>query len=57
MPTRLCLKNMGDLSSIKIANTTVMKTGDNIKRTMSANKRLKITIKYPIYKAFAENSE
>jgi hypothetical protein len=42
MPTRFCLKNMGDPSSMNMAKATARKTGDNINKTMKANKRLTI---------------
>ncbi len=42
MPTRFCLKNMGDPSSMNITKATTRKTGDNIMITISANKRLNI---------------
>lgn len=42
MPTRFCLKNMGDPSSMNMAKATARKIGENIMRTKKANKRLNI---------------
>ncbi len=36
MPTRFCLKNMGDPSSIKMAKATARNMGDNINNTITA---------------------
>jgi hypothetical protein len=42
IPTRFCLKNIGEPSSINIAKATTRKIGDKIMRPMKANKRLSI---------------
>ena len=42
MPTRFCLKNIGDPSSMNMAKATARKIGDNINKRIMANKRLNI---------------
>jgi hypothetical protein len=45
MPTRFCLNNIGDPSSMNISKATTRKNGDKITRTKRANKRLNIISK------------
>lgn len=45
MPTRFCLKNIGDPSSKNIAKATAKKTGDKINSAIKANNRLIINVK------------
>ncbi len=42
MPTRFCLKNIGEPSSKKMTHATARNTGDKNIRTISANNRLNI---------------
>ncbi len=42
MPTRFCLKNMGDPSSMNMAKATARMTGDKINKRIKASKRLSI---------------
>ena len=55
MPTRFCLKNIGDPSSMSIAKATARNTGDKINKRIMANKRLHINnpqlLKFDFYES------
>lgn len=44
MPTRFCLKNIGDPSSITMVKATTKKTGDKIIKIKLAKRRFTIEI-------------